>query len=117
MKLQLSQGSLVDKDGKTIGSALIFRPDVDIEERCFFEYTGDNHYIICIEVGSDGFPVCCKKVYKNSDECGEHKPASDDEILEMFKLCYGLLSKKRDEDKMTELGKDILDDMLPSGEK
>lgn len=45
MKLQLSQGPLKDEEGKIIGVGLIFRPDIDVKEHHFFEYTGVDSFM------------------------------------------------------------------------
>lgn len=119
IKIQPSNGIIKDKQGRTKGLVWIFRPDVAVEDQHWFEAcdTNADYDFLCVETGSDGFPVNCKQVYLNSDGPPECIPIADQEILKCFEFCCGLLNKKKAENnEMQHLGGEILKDMI-SGEE
>lgn len=114
IKIQPSSGELRNKDGKTVGFVWIFRSDVAMKDRHWFEPCGTNTSpdFLCIEVGDDQIPINCKRVFRNLDEPRECEKATDEEVLRYFEFCCKLLSKKNSEDKIQRLGGEILNDIL-----
>jgi hypothetical protein len=120
LKLQVSNGLIKDKQGKTVALVWTFRPDIVTADKFWFEAKGrqiDEH-LFGVEIGSDGYPTRGVKMFVNSDGPDEWEQLPDEEIIEIFQLCCKLLSKiDTEESNMQKLGKDILDEMLSSGEK
>ncbi len=113
IKIQPSSGAIRDKEGIIIALVWIFRPDVVTEDQHWFEYEhDDDHFHLCIETGSDKIPVNCKKVYSNLDGPSEYEPLSDEKVLNCFKFCCDLLSRKRKDNEIQRLGDEILKDSL-----
>jgi len=109
IKIQPSNGIMRDKDGRIAALVWIFRPDVIVEDRHWFENPNitDGSYL-CVEVGSDNIPVNCKKVFTNFDRPNEWFTLEDEAILKCFEFCCHLLSNKTD----IQLGSEILKDIL-----
>lgn len=115
IKIQPSNGLIRDKQGKTAGLIWIFRPNITVKDRHWFEDPDDSKCFLCIEDGLDGFPVDCKIIFPQLDGPTEWKRIADEDILEMFQVCCNLLSKKGNE--MRNLGTEILRDMLSGDTK
>lgn len=118
IKLQPSNGVIYDKEGNTIASVLIFRPDVAVKDRLWFEKLGTDGKprCLCLEIGPDKIPVNLKLAYINSDGPKEGNPIPNEEIVECFEWCYRwLLSIKNTDDELQRLGDEIIGDMLSGG--
>ncbi len=107
VKIQPSNGIIKDKEGRTVALVWIFRPDVAMEKRRWFETPGvvDGHFL-CIEIGSDKIPVNCKIVYRNSDGPDEWESVGDEKILKCFEFCCDLLK----DSEMRQTGGEIIED-------
>ena len=112
IEIQPSNGIMKDKEGNTVALVWVFRPDVVVENRHWFEAINPthSHNFLCIEVGSDKIPVNCKAVYLNLDGPDECERLSDEKIIECFKFCCNLLAKKYTDDEAQRLGSDIIKD-------
>lgn len=112
LKIQPSSGMMIGRDGKTIGWIISFRPDTTVDKKHWFKSCSIDHHFLCIETGSDGFPVNCKKIFKNSDGPNECGPLLDETMMKLFEFCCGLIANKNKDSEMQHIGNEILNDML-----
>lgn len=109
IKIQPSSDIVRDENGKIVGIHLIFRPNSVVADRQWCEANSvDAHYdYLCIQIGSDQFPIGCVMKYRNPDELYANEIPTDEQIVECFKFCCGLLGLTTNKNKTQDF-KDML---------
>ena len=116
IKIRPSHGLILSNQGRPIGLIWMFRPDIEMKNRYWFENVNDSGTVLCIETGLDGYPVNCKQLYKNFDVPSGWENLSEEHILQKFEDCCHSLSYRKKNDEMQKLGGEIIEDMLSDRE-
>ncbi len=120
IKIYPSNGLILNKQGKRIGLVWMFRPNIKMNNKYWFEDISDNNVVMCVEVCSEGIPINCKQVHKNYetfDGPSECEKIPEKDILKRFELCCHLVLDRKEDDEMQKLGGEIIEDMLSDREK